>query len=135
MASRRGRFPPERRSEQIRADNQSDTASSQLLNQHGTCVRNAHHEQAITQFRPSRYGQHCRFCWPGRNTKKQMVQPRPSLFLTNAMIGVLRELRELAAKEQDAAKLGELVVEINCLLNVIEIQLAKVEGGGKPTSH
>jgi hypothetical protein len=67
--------------------------------------------------------------------KKQMVKPRPSSFLTNAMIGVLRELRELAAKEQDAAKLGELVVEINCLLNVIEIQLAEVEGGGKPTSH
>jgi hypothetical protein len=98
-------------------------------------VWNAHHEQAITQFRPSRYGQHCRFFWPGRNTKKEMFKPRPSLFLTNAMIGVLRELRELAAKEQDAAKLGELVVEINCLLNVIEIQLAKVEGGGKPTSH
>jgi hypothetical protein len=106
-----------------------------VLNQHGTCVRNAHHEQAITQFRPSGYGQHCRFCWPGRNTKKQMVKPRPSFFLTNAMIGVLRELREVAAKEQDVAKLGELVVEINCLLNVIEIQLAKVEGGGKPTSH
>ena len=67
--------------------------------------------------------------------KKQMFKPRPSVFLTNAMIGVLRELRELAAKEQDAAKLGELVVEINCLLNVIEIQLAKVEGGGKPTLH
>jgi hypothetical protein len=64
-----------------------------------------------------------------------MVKPRPSFFLTNAMIGVLRELRGLAAKEQDTAKLVELVVEINCLLNVIEIQLAKVAGGGKPTSH
>jgi hypothetical protein len=51
------------------------------------------------------------------------------------MSGALRELRELAAKEQDPAKLRELVVEINCLLDVIEIQLAKVEGGGKPTPH
>jgi len=51
------------------------------------------------------------------------------------MSGAWRKLRELAAKEQDTAKLRELVVEINCLLNVIEIQLAKVVGGGKPTSH
>jgi len=51
------------------------------------------------------------------------------------MSGAWRKLRELAAKEQDTAKLVELVVEINCLLNVIEIQLAKVAGGGKPTSH
>jgi hypothetical protein len=51
------------------------------------------------------------------------------------MSGAWCKLRELAAKEQDTAKLRELVVEINCLLNVIEIQLAKVEGGGKPTSH
>jgi hypothetical protein len=58
-----------------------------------------------------------------------------SLSQDNAMSGAWCKLRELAAKEQDTAKLRELVVEINCLLNVIEIQLAKVEGGGKPTSH
>ena len=46
-----------------------------------------------------------------------------------------RELRELAAKEQDAAKLREIVVEIHFVLNVIEIRLAKLKGGGKPTSH
>jgi len=58
-----------------------------------------------------------------------------SLSQDNAVSGAWRKLRELAAKEQDTAKLREIVVEINCLLNVIEIQLAKVEGGGKPTSH
>ena len=43
--------------------------------------------------------------------------------------GALQELREYAARQQDSEKLRELVIEINGVLDVIEVQLAKLEGG------
>jgi hypothetical protein len=40
----------------------------------------------------------------------------------------LRELKEYAMAERDPKKLRDLVVEINNVLDVIEMQAAKLEG-------
>jgi hypothetical protein len=40
----------------------------------------------------------------------------------------LRELREQIAKESNAERLRELVMNINALLNMIEDQVTKLEG-------
>lgn len=39
----------------------------------------------------------------------------------------LRQLRERVAQEHDPKQLCELVIEINILLGVIEVQVAKIE--------
>ncbi len=54
-----------------------------------------------------------------------MCPRKPGLSWEMTVFRIFLELRELATNEQDTAKLRELVVETNCLLNVIEIQLAK----------
>jgi hypothetical protein len=40
----------------------------------------------------------------------------------------IRELGEHAAQEQDPTNLRDLVIEINCLLDIIGAQIAKLEG-------
>jgi hypothetical protein len=47
----------------------------------------------------------------------------------------LRDLREQIAKENDPEKLRELVVAIDVLLNMIEEQVAKIEGQRPPPRH
>ena len=46
----------------------------------------------------------------------------------------LRDLREQISREDDHDNLRELVTNINLLLNLIEEQVAKLEGG-QPTKH
>jgi hypothetical protein len=47
----------------------------------------------------------------------------------------LHDLREQIAKENDPEKLRELVIAINVLLNMIEEQVAKIEGQQPPPRH
>ncbi|MCU1304487.1 MAG: hypothetical protein JWQ87_4771 [Candidatus Sulfotelmatobacter sp.] len=42
--------------------------------------------------------------------------------------GALRDLREQIARESDLESLRQLVMNINALLNLIEDQVAKLEG-------
>jgi hypothetical protein len=49
--------------------------------------------------------------------------------------GALRDLREQIARETDPEKLRELVMNINALLNIIEDQVAKMEGKRLPPWH
>jgi hypothetical protein len=49
--------------------------------------------------------------------------------------GALRALREQIVKETDPEKLRELVININALLNLIEDQVAKLEGQQPPPRH
>lgn len=50
-------------------------------------------------------------------------------------LGALRDLREQIAKESDPERLRELVMNINALLNLIEDQVAKLEGKQPPSRH
>ncbi len=47
----------------------------------------------------------------------------------------LRDLREQIVKESDPEKLRELVINIDVLLNLIEDQVAKLEGKQSPPRH
>jgi hypothetical protein len=47
----------------------------------------------------------------------------------------LRDLREQIARENDPERLRELVLNINVLLNMIEDQVAHLEGRQFPRSH
>jgi hypothetical protein len=47
----------------------------------------------------------------------------------------LRDLRQQIAGETDPEKLRELVIDINVLLNLIEDQVAKLEGRPFPPRH
>jgi hypothetical protein len=47
----------------------------------------------------------------------------------------LRDLREQIARENDPERLRELVLNINVLLNMIEDQVARLEGRKFPRSH
>lgn len=47
----------------------------------------------------------------------------------------LRDLRQQIAAETDSEKLRELVMDINVLLNLIEDQVAKLEGRQFPPLH
>jgi hypothetical protein len=47
----------------------------------------------------------------------------------------LRDLREQIARENDPERLRGLVMNINVLLNMIEDQLAKLEGRQPPPRH
>jgi hypothetical protein len=46
----------------------------------------------------------------------------------------LHDLKELIAKEQNPHNLRELVAEINSLLDLIEIQVARIEGQKPPAA-
>jgi hypothetical protein len=47
----------------------------------------------------------------------------------------LHDLKELIAKEQNPHNLRELVAEINSLLDLIEIQVARIEGEKHPAAN
>ena len=47
----------------------------------------------------------------------------------------LRDLKRLIAKERDPQNLRELVAEINTLLDMIEMQLARLEGQEPPLAN
>jgi hypothetical protein len=47
--------------------------------------------------------------------------------LTEVVYRALGDLKAQIAKENDAARLQGLVIEINALLDLIEIQLTKIE--------
>lgn len=47
----------------------------------------------------------------------------------------LHDLKELIAKEQNPHNLRELVAEINSLLDLIEIQVARIEGQKPPAPN
>lgn len=47
----------------------------------------------------------------------------------------LRDLKDLIAKEQDPHNLRELVAEINTLLDMIEMQVARLEGQDPPLAN
>jgi hypothetical protein len=47
----------------------------------------------------------------------------------------LRELREQIARESNPERLRGLVININALLNLIEDQVAKLEGRLPPSRH
>lgn len=47
----------------------------------------------------------------------------------------LHGLKELIAKEQNPHNLRELVAEINSLLDLIEIQVARIEGQKPPAAN
>ena len=47
----------------------------------------------------------------------------------------LHDLKELIAKEQNPNNLRELVSEINSLLDLIEIQVARIEGQKPPAAN
>jgi hypothetical protein len=47
----------------------------------------------------------------------------------------LHDLKELIAKEQNPHNLRELVAEINSLLDLIELQVAKIEGQKPPAAN
>jgi hypothetical protein len=49
--------------------------------------------------------------------------------------GALRDLREQIARESDPESLRQLVMNINALLNLIEDQVAKLEGQQPPSRH
>jgi hypothetical protein len=55
--------------------------------------------------------------------------------IDDATYRALRELTELAAKEEDPETLRQLVLGINILLDVIEERLAKLEGPSGPVSN
>ena len=46
----------------------------------------------------------------------------------------LHDLKKLIAKEQNPHNLRELVAEINLLLDLIEIQVARIEGQKPPAA-
>jgi hypothetical protein len=47
----------------------------------------------------------------------------------------LADLKELVGKEQNPHNLRELVAEINSLLDLIEIQVARIEGQKHPPAN
>jgi len=47
----------------------------------------------------------------------------------------LHDLKEMIAKEQNPHNLRELVAEINSLLDLIEIQVARIEGQKPPAAN
>jgi hypothetical protein len=47
----------------------------------------------------------------------------------------LQDLKELIAKEQNPHNLRELVAEINSLLDLIELQVARIEGEKPPAAN
>jgi hypothetical protein len=47
----------------------------------------------------------------------------------------LHDLKELIAKEQNPHNLRELVAEINSLLDLIELQVARIEGEKPPAAN
>jgi hypothetical protein len=55
--------------------------------------------------------------------------------LNEAMSRALRELAQLAAKEQDPQELRQLVLRVNDLLDVIERRLAELKPDSNPSSN
>lgn len=55
--------------------------------------------------------------------------------LNEAMSRALRELAQLAAKEQDPQNLRQLVLRVNDLLDVIERRLAELKPDSNPSSN
>jgi hypothetical protein len=47
----------------------------------------------------------------------------------------LHDLKELIAKKQNPHNLRELVAEINSLLDLIELQVARIEGEKPPAAN
>lgn len=47
----------------------------------------------------------------------------------------LRDLKDLIARERDPHNLRELVAEINTLLDMIEMQVARLEGQTPPLAN
>lgn len=55
--------------------------------------------------------------------------------LNEDMSRALRELAQLAAKEQDPQNLHQLVLRVNGLLDVIERRLAELKPDSNPSSN
>jgi hypothetical protein len=51
----------------------------------------------------------------------------------DSMSDALRQLKRQASKEQDPDRLGELVAQINELLDIIEGRLAELQGRKPPS--
>ena len=47
----------------------------------------------------------------------------------------LRDLKDLIAKERDPQNLRKLVTAINTLLDMIEMQVARLEGQDRPSAN
>ena len=66
-----------------------------------------------------------------------VVDPHPfaAMPLNEDMSRALRELAQLAAKEQDPQNLHQLVLRVNGLLDVIERRLAELKPDSNPSSN